>query len=95
MSSFVGGKSVEEYHREKSDQALAPIRALLQAAGIAFQEHSPVGSPGPTIARVAHETGCHMIIMGTHGLGSRAGAVLGSVAQSTLEASGVPVLMVK
>ncbi len=95
VSNFVGGKSVEEYHRERSNEALAPVRALLEAAGIAVQEHAPVGSPGPTIARVAHETGCDLIVMGTHGLGSRAGAVLGSVAQSTLEHAGVPVLMVK
>jgi YjbE family integral membrane protein len=95
VSSFVGGKSVEDYHRERSDQALAPIRALFATEGLAVQEHCPVGSPGPTIARVAQETGCHLIVMGTHGLSGRAGAVLGSVAQSTLEHAGVPVLMVK
>ncbi|MCE9660496.1 MAG: YjbE family putative metal transport protein [Burkholderiales bacterium] len=95
VSNFVGGKPVEEYHRERSNEALAPVRALFAAAGISVQEHAPVGNPGPTIARVAHETGCHLIVMGTHGLGSRAGAVLGSVAQSTLEHAGVPVLMVK
>lgn len=95
VSGFVGGKSVEEYHREQSNEALTPIRALFKEAGVAFQEHSPVGAPGPTIARVAHETGAHLIVMGTHGLGTRAGAVLGSVAQATLEHAGVPVLMVK
>jgi len=36
-----------------------------------------------------------VIVMGTHGLESRAGTVIGSVAQSTLEHAGVPVLMVK
>ena len=36
-----------------------------------------------------------MIVMGTHGLESRTGAVIGSVAQSTLEHAAVPVLMVK
>jgi nucleotide-binding universal stress UspA family protein len=62
---------------------------------VAFQEHRLVGAPGPTIARLASELGCHMIIMGTQGLGSRTGAILGSVAQSTLEHASVPVLMVK
>jgi len=95
VGSFVGGKTVEDYHRERSDLALVPIRALLEAAGIAYEVHQPVGNPGPTIARLAHELGCHVIIMGTGGLESRAGAVLGSVAQSTLEHAGVPVLMVK
>ena len=95
VSSFVGGKSVDEYHRERSDQALTPIRAVFEAAGVPFKEHVLVGQPGPTIARLAHEIGCHMIIMGTHSLESRTGAVIGSVAQSTLEHAGVPVLMVK
>ena len=95
VAGFVGGKSVEEYHRERSDQALAGIRALLQSSGVPFKEHQLVGNPGPTIARLAHDTGCHMIILGTHGLESRTGAVIGSVAQSTLEHAGVPVLMVK
>jgi len=95
VSNFLGGKTVEDYHRERSDQALAPIRALLEAAGVPFEVHQPVGNPGPTIARLAHELGCHMIILGTHGLASRTGAVICSVAQSTLEHAGVPVLMVK
>jgi YjbE family integral membrane protein len=95
VSGFVGGRTVEDYHRERSEQALAGARELLAAAGVPFQEHHLVGNPGQTIARLAHELGCHMIVMGTHGIESRAGAVLGSVAQSTLEHSGVPVLMVK
>ena len=95
VTSFVGGKPVEEYHRERSDQALAPARALLEAAGVPFEEHQLVGIPGPTIARVAHETGCHLIVMGARGLGSHVGAVVGSVAQATLEHASVPVLMVK
>jgi len=95
VTSFVGGKTVEEYHRERSDQALTPARALLQSAGVPFQEHQLVGNPGPTIARVAAEAGCHMIIMGVRGLGTRTGGIVGSVAQATLEHAGVPVLMVK
>ena len=95
VSSFVGGKTVEEYHRERSEQALAGIRALFASAGVPIQEHQLVGNPGPTIAKLAHDIGSHVIVMGTHGLESRAGAVIGSVAQSTLEHSGVPVLMVK
>ena len=32
VTSFVGGKPVEEYHRERSDEAMAPARALLGSA---------------------------------------------------------------
>ena len=95
VGSYISGKTIDEYQRERSDHELAAVRTLLESAGVAFEEHRLVGNPGPTIARLAHEAGCHMIIMGTQGLGSRAGAILGSVAQSTLEHASVPVLMVK
>jgi YjbE family integral membrane protein len=95
VASFVSGKTIEEYQRERSDKALAPTIALLQSAGIPYEEHHLVGNPGPTIARVADEKGCHLIVMGSRGLGSFTGAAVGSVAQSTLEHASVPVLMVK
>ena len=95
VARFVPGESLEDYHRERSEKALAPARALLDAAGIARREHRHVGVPGPTIARVAQEEGCDLIVMGTRGLGSHTGAVLGSVAQATLEHASVPVLMIK
>ena len=95
VSSFVSGKTIEEYQRDRSDKALGPVRAMLQSAGITFEEHRLVGNPGPTIARLAQENGCHLIVMGTRGLGSFTGAAIGSVAQATLEHASVPVLMVK
>ena len=54
-----------------------------------------VGEPGPSIAALARETGCDMIVMGTRGLGAPTGALLGSVAQATLEAAAMPVLLIR
>ena len=48
VSRFVAGETLEDYHRERSEQALAPARALLDAAGLAHQEHRRVGDPAPT-----------------------------------------------
>ena len=59
------------------------------------QEHRRIGLPGPTIAEVAVAQGCDMVVMGTRGLGTHTAALLGSVAQSTVEHSTVPVLLVK
>lgn len=95
VTKFVSGRSVEDYHRERSDAALAPARALLQAAGQPFQEHHPIGDPGPSIAELARNLACDLVVMGTRGLGTHTGALLGSVAQGTLEHSPVPVLVVK
>ena len=93
--SFVGNESVEEFHQEKSEDALAPARAQLQAAQCAATEHQRVGSPGPLIAEVAQTEGCDLIIMGTRGRGGASAALLGSVAQGVLENTRLPVMLTK
>ena len=94
-SIAVPAHAAENYHHERSEQALAPARALLDAAGIPYQTHALVGDPGARIAQLAKEQACDMIVMGTRGLGSHTGALLGSVAQATLEHAQMPVLLVK
>ena len=95
VASFVAPDSIEEYHRERSEAALAPARAALGAAGVAFVEHQRLGPPGPIIAEVAQQQNCDLIVMGTQGLRSNTGALLGSVAQSVIEHAAAPVLVVK
>ena len=95
VTRFIGGQTLEGYHRERAEAALAPARATLKGAGLAHQSHQRIGEPGPTIAEVARELGCDMIVMGARGLGSNAAALLGSVAQSAIEHAAVPVLVVK
>ena len=48
-----------------------------------------------SIAALANTLGAELIAMGTRGLGSHTGALLGSVAQRTVEHSTVPVLLAK
>ncbi len=95
VSRFVSGRSLEDYHRERSDEALDPVRALLDAAGIVHTDHYRAGDPGPTIATLASDESCDLIVMGTRGLGSQAAALIGSVAQSAVAHATMPVLLVK
>ena len=95
VTRFIGGQTLEDYHRERAEAALAPARATLDGAGLAHQSQMRIGEPGPTIAEVARELGCDMIVMGARGLGSHIAALLGSVAQSAIEHANVPVLVVK
>jgi YjbE family integral membrane protein len=94
VSSFVAGSTLEDYHRDNADQVLAPVRAALSAAGVAFKAEYRVGEPGETIAQEAQQLGCDLIVMGTRGMGASAGALLGSVAQAAAAASSVPVMLV-
>jgi YjbE family integral membrane protein len=94
VSSFVSGKTLDEYYAEQSEAASATARRLLDEAGVAYQSHMRLGSPGETIADEAAARNADLIVMGTKGQGA-AGALLGSVAQSTVSASSVPVLLVR
>ncbi|MFZ2650360.1 MAG: universal stress protein [Burkholderiaceae bacterium] len=95
VSTFVAGATLEDYYRDNAEQALAPARAVLSAAGVAFRAEHCVGDPGETIALEAQQRACDLIVMGSRGMGGHAGAVLGSVAQAVVAASSVPVLLVK
>ncbi len=95
VARFVPGQTLDDYHQERCEQALAPARALLDAAGVEHRDHGLVGEPGPTIAQTAQAEGCDLIIMGTRGLGSNTAALVGSVAHSTIEHAAMPVMLVK
>jgi YjbE family integral membrane protein len=95
VSRFVAGETLEDYHRERGESALAPARALLAKAGIAAKEHQRVGDPGPTIAESARALACDLIVMGARGLGTHTAALLGSVTQAAIENATVPVLVAK
>jgi nucleotide-binding universal stress UspA family protein len=95
VSRFVPGENLKDYHAERAEKALATARALLGQAGIAFKEHQRVGDPPVAIAEVAQEQGCDLIVMGTRGLGTHTAGLIGSVAQGTVAAAPVPVLLVR
>jgi YjbE family integral membrane protein len=95
VTRFVGGQTLEDYHKEHADTALAPAANVLKAAGLTFQEHRRIGDPGMVIADAARALNCELIVMGARGLGSHTAALLGSVTQSTIEHASTPVLVVK
>ena len=95
VSNFIEEEKREAYHRECSDVALAPARAVLDGAGLSYQMHQHVGDPGTTIAALADTLGADLIVMGAQGMGTHTGALLGSVAQRTVENAAVPVLLAK
>jgi YjbE family integral membrane protein len=95
VAQFVPRDDLQAYHLEAADKALASARALLDAAGIPYGVHRFVGQPGRVLADFAAEQGADHIAMGTRGLGTHTGALLGSVTRETLEHSKLPVLVVK
>ena len=95
VSSFIAKESLQDYHRERSEKALERARKTLDAAGVKHSVHMLVGKPWEAISEYAGINRCDQIVMGTRGLGSYTGGLLGSVAHGVAQHSPVPVLLVK
>ena len=94
-ATFIDSAVLRDFHGEEGGKALAPARQLLDKAGLRYVSHAVVGEPAETIVAYADQQGCSGIVMGTRGLGSAAGLLLGSVAHKVLQLSKVPVTLVK
>lgn len=78
-----------------ADEALEWPADQLQAAGIAHEKHIAFGGVAEQISLVAKHLQCDTVVMGTRGLGSFTGMLLGSVATRVIHEVSVPVLLVK
>jgi nucleotide-binding universal stress UspA family protein len=95
VASHLGHDKVQQYHREQGLAALADARKKLDAAGIKYHYHIGIGDEAEVICKYAKEKGVVQIFMGTRGLGSVSGLLLGSVATKVIHLTDAPVLLVK
>ena len=68
-----------------------PWNRVLAAGGVA----GLAALAGRYAAGLARAEACDLILKGARGIGTHTGALLGSVARSTIELSAVPVMLVK
>jgi nucleotide-binding universal stress UspA family protein len=92
---FVRQASLDAYYRDEGMKCLAKPRQRLEEAGTAHDYHIGVGDPGLVAIEYARDKRCTEVVMGTHGRGFIAGAVLGSVAQKVAHLTRIPVVLVK
>lgn len=88
-------REIEAMQETRGGDALASARALLDAAGIAYTPDVLLGPVAESIARFAAEQGCEQIVMGTRGLGTVGGVLMGSVTTELLSLTELPVTLVK
>lgn len=92
---FISQESIQEYYRDEGNAVLAPAVERLKHAGLGCEPHIGVGDTAQVIVEYARHQGCDEIVMGTHGRGGLAGAVMGSVAQKVIHQAIIPVVLVK
>ena len=74
---------------------LEPAQALCRAAGVACECEVVSGDPVTALCDLAEERACAAIVVGAHGKGALASALLGSVSHALAHASPVPVTLVR
>lgn len=86
---------LEQVSTAAAEHSLGPARALLSAAGVAFETEIGHGDPGHLLIEIAERCECELIVIGARGVEPFDGGSLGSVANSVLHHASVPVMVVK
>ena len=76
-------------------RSLKDAEALLNDAGAPFEREIGSGNVSETLIEIAGRYNCEAVIMGARGWGALRRALLGSVSHAVLQASTVPVTIVK
>ena len=85
----------DNYYREEGESALRAASEVLRSSAVAFRTHVAAGSPADKVVELAETFACGRVVMGTRGLGSAAGLLLGSVAYRVIHLASLPVTLVR
>lgn len=91
----VGSATADDYYRDEAQKVLEPAAAALHARGITARSEWRSGPAGETIGRFADQGGFDMLIMGSHGHGTIARLVMGSVSSEVLSQCRTPMLLIR
>jgi nucleotide-binding universal stress UspA family protein len=89
------GSDWQETASQAAAKALKEAVGKSEAAGIVFKTLVKTGQAAEAIAQIAREEDIKHIVMGTRGLGSLQGLLLGSVATKVIHLAEVPITLIK
>lgn len=95
VRSYISGEQLNNFYRDEAEIILKPLKEQLTRQGMRFTAHIGVGDPAETIVRFAKDLACEAIVMGSRGLGTFAGLMLGSVATKVINLTSLPVTLIK
>jgi nucleotide-binding universal stress UspA family protein len=91
----VGKEVVDNYYTTESEKVVSPVYKFLMRHGIDAKTVTKVGQIGETVGKFADDGKFDMLIMGSHGHGTIANMVMGSVATKVLANCKTPVLLIR
>ena len=94
VAQFLRQKTRDEYHRDKAEEALKPVKELLASHNIPYQQHVRSGDRAMIIAHEAERLRCDHIIMATARKNSLTRMLEDSTTNRVLELTKVPVELV-
>ena len=92
---LVSRDMVVRYYQEQGEHALTESKRLLDKAGIRYLAKVLAGPITQTIIKQSRVHRCDLIFMGTRGMGSLGGVLLGSTATKVVHLATVPVVLIK
>lgn len=93
MGAVVTADMLDDYYAKAQDEMLVDARDRLGVAGLSYIERKELGDPAEMILRIANQTGCKLIFMGSRGLGGWGTLLLGSTSNKVLHHSKCPVVV--
>ena len=95
VKTRLGHEAVAAFQLKQADKVLKPIKKFLDRHPVRYRCGWVVGSAASEIVKASKREHVQMIVMGAHGHGLLARALMGSVAQRVMADCDIPVLMVK
>lgn len=88
-------EEVDVFFKEKTKDALDTTMEVFKKHGIKAAGVTKMGNPAQEIVNYAREEGISQIVIGSRGLGSLKGIVLGSISSKVIQLADCPVTVVK
>ena len=93
--AFVPGPEIAARISESAERGLAAILERYGDRGVPLTKSLRTGAPHEEIVACAKELPADLVVMGTHGRGAIAHALLGSVTERVVRTSPIPVLTIR
>lgn len=88
-------EEVDVFFKEKTQEALDATMKVFEKHGVKAAGVTRMGNPAQEIVDFAREEGVSHIVVGSRGMGSLKGIVLGSVSSKVIQLASTPVTVVK